>query len=122
MKAVNLFESFDKVVEHCSPRVISSVEDCYVKIAKVIGELPWHTHDNEDELFIIHNGSLVMEFEDESVHMKTGDVLLVEKGRKHRPVATDLCEVILVEKKSTAHTGTDDTHITRSIDEQLRPL
>lgn len=122
MIAKNIAESFAKLEELCSPRVISSVEDCYVKIAKVKGELPWHTHEDEDELFIIHSGSLVLEFEDRQIKMDPGDFYLVEKGKKHRPVAENICEVILIEKKTTAHTGNDDTDITRSIDEQLRPL
>jgi len=122
MKPMNINESFEKVLEYCSPRIISSVENCYVKIAKVIGELPWHVHEKEDELFIIHSGSLVMELENELIPLKEGDVYLVKKGTNHRPVATEVCEVILIEKKSTEHTGKTMSEITRSLDDQLRQL
>ena len=81
-----------------------------------------HKHENEDELFIIHKGSMILEIEGESVVLNQGDVFLVEKGKEHRPIAEDVCEVILIEKKTTSHTGSVDSDITRSIDEQLRPL
>lgn len=122
MNPTNIEKSFEKVEEFCSPRIISSVENCYVKVAKVIGVLPFHTHENEDELFIIHNGEMIMELENEKIPLKKGDIYLVEKGILHRPIAKEVCEVILIEKKTTAHTGGDDTEITRSIEEQLRPL
>ena len=60
MNPTNLDNSFDKVEEYCSPRIISSVENCYVKVAKVIGTLPFHTHEDEDELFIIHKGEMII--------------------------------------------------------------
>lgn len=122
MNPININESLEKIEEYCSPRVISSVENCYVKVAKVVGTLPWHIHDDEDELFIIHKGQMDMELETGLISLKEGDVFLVEKGVNHRPVAAEVCEVVLVEKKSTSHTGSEDTDITRTIDEQLRPL
>ncbi|XMB86801.1 cupin domain-containing protein [Mycoplasmatota bacterium WC44] len=122
MKVKNLSESFDKVEELCSPRIISSVGDCYVKIAKVQGVLPIHTHDNEDELFIVYKGNMILEVEGTQFNLNEGDVFLVEKGKMHRPIAKEVCEVLLVEKKTTLHTGSDDTNITRSIEDQLRPL
>ena len=122
MKPTNINESFEKVIEYCAPRVISSVENCYVKIAKVIGELPWHIHENEDELFIIHKGSLIMELENGSIPLNEGDVYLIEKGTNHRPIASEVCEVILIEKKTTEHTGKVDSEITKSLEDQLRPL
>lgn len=122
MNPINLENSFEKVVEYCSPRIISSVENCYVKVAKVIGTLPFHTHENEDELFIIHNGEMIMELEDKKIQLSKGDIYLVKKGIRHRAVAEEVCEVVLIEKKTTSHTGSDKTEITRTLSEQLRPL
>lgn len=122
MNKVNINESFLKVEEYCSPRVISSVEDQYVKIAKVYGTLPLHTHETQDELFIIHKGKMILEVEGIKHNLVTGDIFLVEKGKEHRPICDEVCEVILVEKKNTSHTGSKDTSITKSIDEQLKPL
>jgi mannose-6-phosphate isomerase-like protein (cupin superfamily) len=123
MKALNINESFKKINEFWSPRIISSVENCYVKLARVKGDdIPFHTHENEDELFIIHRGSLVLEFENSSIELNEGDVYLVEKGIAHKPVAKEVCEIILIEKKTTAHTGGNDVEMTRSLEEQMRPL
>ena len=122
MEAKNLDQSFLKINEYWSPRVISSVEDFYVKIAKILGEFPLHVHENEDELFMVHRGSMILEVEGESVVLQPGDVFLVEKGKKHRPIAADVCEIILIEKKSTAHTGDVESDHSKSIEDQLKPL
>jgi len=122
MEAKNLDRSFEKIDEYWAPRVICSIEDFYLKIAKISGEFTWHTHENEDELFIIHRGQMVLEIEDEKVGLKQGDVFLVQKGKRHRPVAKEECEIILLEKKTTAHTGDVVTAHTRSIEDQLRSI
>lgn len=105
-----------------APRVIAEVDDAYVKVAKVQGELTWHSHDDEDELFFVLQGRLRLEMEDRTVELGPGEMFVVPKGVRHNPVAEDECHLLLVEKKSTAHTGTEMTAKTRSIDDQLRPL
>ena len=108
--------------EHWSPRVVAEVDDSYVKVAKLQGSLAWHSHDNEDELFFILKGSLRIEMEDRAVELREGDAFVVPKGVRHHPVAEDECHVMLIERKSTLHTGTEVTDKTRSIAEQLRPV
>jgi mannose-6-phosphate isomerase-like protein (cupin superfamily) len=109
--------------EYWSPRVIAEVDDTYVKVAKVQGSLAWHSHENEDELFLILKGQLRIEMERSSVELREGEVFVVPKGvRHHNPVAEQECHILLVERKSTLHTGNVVTDKTRSIVEQLRPL
>ena len=123
MKTTNIYESFKKIDELCSPRIISSIENCYVKLVKMQGtDLPLHIHTDEDELFIMHKGSMILEVEDQKIELKEGDLFLVEKGKIHRPIAIDVCEVIIIEKKTTAHTGGYEGKMTKTIEEQLRPL
>ena len=93
-----------------------------MKVAKLQGSLAWHSHDNEDELFFILKGSLRIEMEDRAVELREGDAFVVPKGVRHHPVAEDECHVMLIERKSTLHTGTEVTDKTRSIAEQLRPV
>jgi mannose-6-phosphate isomerase-like protein (cupin superfamily) len=102
-----------------SPRVIGEVEDFYVKVAKVHGSLAWHAHDNEDELFLVLKGELRIEMRGTSVTLREGDMYVVPKGVEHNPVAENECHVLLIEKKSTLHTGNVVTDRTRSIEEQL---
>jgi mannose-6-phosphate isomerase-like protein (cupin superfamily) len=106
-----------------SPRVIGEVDEHYVKVAKVHGDLDWHSHANEDELFLVLHGRFRLEFEHgAAVELNEGDVYIVPKGVRHRPVAEQECLLMLFERKSTLHTGDTVTDRTRSIAEQLRPL
>lgn len=110
------------LTELWSPRVIAELDDSYVKVAKVHGTLAWHSHDDEDELFYILFGSLTIEMEDKTVVLREGDAFVVPKGVRHNPIAEHECHVMLIERKSTLHTGTEVTDRTRSVAEQLRPL
>ena len=110
------------LTELWSPRVIAEVDDSYIKVAKVHGVLAWHSHDNEDELFLILHGRLRIEMENGSVELNEGEMFVVPKGVRHNPVAEQECHVMLIERKTTLHTGTEQTSKTRSIEEQLRPI
>lgn len=118
---MNLKEEAKKVKDYFSPRIITEVNDQYVKIAKIKGEeIPWHNHKNEDELFYIIEGELLMEVESEpSLLLKKGDLFVVPKGVNHRVSSMEECIVMLVETKSTKHTGEVKSSITKSIDEQM---
>jgi mannose-6-phosphate isomerase-like protein (cupin superfamily) len=110
------------LTELWSPRVIGEVDDAYIKVAKVHGSLTWHAHDNEDELFYILKGRLRIEMEAGDVELGEGEMFVVPKGVRHNPIADEECHLLLIERKTTLHTGSDVTDKTRSIDEQLRPL
>jgi len=110
------------LTEHWSPRVIAELDDSYVKVAKVQGSLAWHSHDDEDELFYILKGSLRIEMEDRTVVLGEGEAFVVPKGVRHNPVAEHECHVMLIERKTTLHTGAEVTDRTRSVAEQLRSL
>ena len=120
--AINVAEQFARVTEHWSPRVIGRVNDQFVKVAKVKGELTWHAHDAEDELFLVMKGRLTIQFEDGEVTIGEGEFYVVPKGVRHNPVAEEECHLLLIERKSTLHTGEAVTEETRSIAEQLRPV
>jgi len=107
--------------EYWSPRVVGEVDDAYIKVAKVQGTLAWHSHENEDELFFILKGRLRIEMEQGAVELREGEMFVVPKGVRHNPVAEQECHVLLIERKSTLHTGDVVTEKTRSIAEQLRP-
>jgi len=110
------------LTELWSPRVIAEVDDAYIKVAKVHGSLAWHSHDNEDELFLILQGRLRIEMESGAVELDEGEMFVVPKGVRHNPVAEQECLLMLIECKTTQHTGDVVTEKTRSLAEQLRPL
>jgi mannose-6-phosphate isomerase-like protein (cupin superfamily) len=110
------------LTELWSPRVVGEVDDACVKVAKVHGSLAWHSHENEDELFVVLTGQLRIEMEMQTVVLNEGEMFVVPKGVRHNPVAERECCILLIERKSTKHTGDVVTEKTRSVAEQLRPL
>lgn len=119
LSATALSAAFDRVTDFWSPKVIGKVNDQLLKAAKLKGELVWHSHDGQDELFYIVKGSLIIEFEDGPVELLQGDFLTVPSGVRHNPVAAEECWILLIEPASTRHTGDEITPQTRSIEEQL---
>ena len=110
------------LTELWSPRVIAEVDDSYIKVAKVQGTFGWHTHADEDELFLILKGHLRIEMDDGPVELDEGEIFVVPKGVRHNPIAEEECHLMLIERKSTLHTGDVVTERTRSIAEQLRAV
>jgi len=117
----NLEEQLKGVMDYFTPKIIAEVNDQYVKIAKIKGQdIPWHNHENEDELFYILKGELLMEIENEPERaLQTGDVFVVPKGVNHRVSSEKECAVMLIETRSTKHAGKVESAITKSIEEQL---
>ncbi len=109
----------ESLSEYWSPKVIAQVDDAYVKVAKLRGSFVWHEHKDEDELFYILKGSLIMEYENKRVKLQTGELHVVPKGVKHNPIADDECLVMLIENKTTLHTGETNQSDSCSIEEQL---
>ena len=112
----------DSLTELWSPRVVAEVDDNYVKVAKVHGTFGWHRHEHEDELFLVLRGCLRIEMDADTVTLQEGELFVVPKGVRHNPSARDECLVMLIERKSTLHTGDVVNEQTRSLAEQLRPV
>ena len=105
---INLSDKAGLIKEHWHPYIVGELNENYVKIARIKGEFVWHSHEEEDELFFIIKGTLLMDFRNkETVTAKEGEVLIIPKGVEHRPRTQNDMEVIvmLVEPKSTLHTG-----------------
>ncbi|MBL8888326.1 MAG: cupin domain-containing protein [Phycisphaerales bacterium] len=103
---VNLDQAFAAFSDHWSPRIAADLNGQQVKLAKFKGEFVWHSHEHEDEMFLVHKGSFTMEFRDKRVELRAGEFLVVPRGVEHRPVAQDEVEVILFEPAATLNTGT----------------
>ncbi len=118
MKKVNLAAAFAAFSDHWSPKVAGDINDMQIKLVKVKGEFVWHHHDKEDELFLITKGSLPIRFRDHEVRLDAGEFLIVPRGVEHMPVATEECEIILLEPKTTLNTGNVVNE--RTVDELAR--
>ena len=105
MKTIDLREKFAAFSEHWSPRIVAELNGQHVKLVKLLGEFVWHHHDDEDELFLVHRGRLLMEFRDGVVELEAGEMIVVPRGVEHRPVAPEEVEIILFEPAGTLNTG-----------------
>lgn len=116
----NIDNLLNRISEFYSPKIIAEVNDQHVKLVKILGqEVPWHNHQEEDELFYILEGELFMEIENSPpFQMKEGDLFVVKKGVNHRVSSKAECKIMLIETNSTKHTGDIASSITKSIDQQ----
>ena len=117
---MNLKEKLSEITACFSPKIIGEVNDVFIKLVKIKGnKVPWHTHENEDELFYIVEGNLLFEIENrESFTMNKGDIFIVKRGINHRVSSKKECHIMLVENKTTLHTGEIVNEITKSIKKQ----
>ena len=116
--AVTLEKSFAQIENYWSPLIIGEMNDQFIKIAKVKGEFVWHNHEHEDEMFYIIKGQFLIEMEDNKVVLNKGDLFVVPKGIQHRPSAEQECWIMLIEPKTTEHTGKTVSAVTKSLDQQ----
>ena len=102
---INLKEKLSKFSEHWSPRIIAEMNDYQFKLVKIKGDFVWHNHDNTDEVFIVLEGEMKIEFKDKTVELKEGEIFVVPKGVEHKPYAEKECKIMLVEPKGVVNTG-----------------
>jgi mannose-6-phosphate isomerase-like protein (cupin superfamily) len=104
-RVVDLHERLSLFSEHWSPRVVARLNDYAVKVVKLKGEFVWHSHPETDELFLVVEGTLVIQLRDGDVVVGPGQLYVVPKGVEHRPVAEGDVSVVLVEPEGTVNTG-----------------
>lgn len=121
LEPTRIRDELDQVTQHWTPRVVGRVNDQYVKVAKLLGELVWHAHDKEDEMFLVVYGNLRIELEGgRDVSLAAGDFFVVPRGVRHNPVAAEEVGIVLIETVTTAHTGDVVVERTVPIERQLR--
>ncbi|MDH3232763.1 MAG: cupin domain-containing protein [Alphaproteobacteria bacterium] len=110
---VDLAEKFASFTEHWTPKIVGEMNGQFVKLAKLKGEFVWHRHQDEDEMFLVTKGRLKIRLRDrDDVELGPGEFFVVPKGVEHSPIADDEVHVVLLEPKSTAHTGNTDSEMT----------
>ena len=105
MKKINLASKYKKINEHWSPKVVAEMNDYQFKLAKIKHDFIWHSHEDTDETFIVIEGKISIEFEDETVELSEGEMIVVPKGKKHRPYADEEAKIMLIEPKGVRNTG-----------------
>ena len=103
--AINFEEKLAKFSEHFSPKIIAQMNDYYFKLVKFQGDFVWHSHADTDEAFIVLDGAMSIDFRDERVDLKKGEMFVVQRGTEHKPLADEECKILLVEPSGTINTG-----------------
>jgi mannose-6-phosphate isomerase-like protein (cupin superfamily) len=107
VEKINLAEKFALFADHWHPRIVAELNGQYVKLVKLTGEFIWHHHASEDELFLVVQGQLTIQFRSGDVQLGPGEMIVIPAGVEHRPVADEEVYVMLLEPKTTLNTGTE---------------
>lgn len=114
IKSINLQEKYKQISEHWSPKIIGELNGQLVKLAKISGEFVWHSHEYEDELFMVIKGKLFMDFRDRTEAIHEGEIIIVPKGVEHRPrTENEEVQIMLFEPASTINTGEVISNLTK---------
>jgi mannose-6-phosphate isomerase-like protein (cupin superfamily) len=116
MEKINLKEKLSKFSDHWSPKVIAEMNDYQFKLVKIQGEFVWHNHEDTDETFIVIEGEMKIEFENETLELNEGDMFVVPKGIEHKPWAENECKVMIIEPRGVLNTGSSESDLTASND------
>ena len=109
MSKVNLAEKFSQFDTYWDPKIVGELNGQHVKLVKLKGEFLWHHHDDEDEMFLVVKGALLIKFRDEDVVLNEGEFTIIPRGVEHMPVAEKEVHVLLFEPKGTLNTGNEET-------------
>ena len=113
MEKVNLAQKFSLFNDYCNPRIIGELNGQHVKAVKLKGEFVWHSHEHEDELFLVVKGKFNMELRDRTVTINEGEFFIVPRTVEHKPVAAEEVHILLFEPATTVNTGNIENEMTR---------
>ena len=119
MQKVNIAEKLSLFHDYCNPRIIGELNGQHVKAVKLKGEFVWHSHENEDELFLVIKGKFNMELRDKTVEINEGEFFIVLRGIKHKPIAAEEVHILLFEPATTLNTGDVQNELTRTVLEKI---
>ena len=112
MKKINLQSKYKKIKELWTPKVIAEMNDYQFKLAKIKDDFIWHQHNDTDEVFIVIEGTINIELEEETVELGAGEMIVVPKGKRHRPYAEAEAKIMLVEPRGVINTGDIESDLT----------
>ena len=105
MKKINLKSKFQEFTDQWSPKVIEEMNDYQFKLVKIENDFTWHKHDDTDETFLVIEGKMGIEFEDQTVELSEGEMIVIPKGKKHKPYADKEAKIMIIEPKGITNTG-----------------
>lgn len=103
--AINLSEKLAKIDAHWTPKIIAQMNDYYIKLVKIEDEFVWHSHPETDEVFLVIEGRMRIDFREGSVELEPGELVVVPRGAEHKPFTEQECKILLIEPVETVNTG-----------------
>tara|TARA_B100000953_G_scaffold60122_1_gene47764 strand:- start:608 stop:988 length:381 start_codon:yes stop_codon:yes gene_type:complete len=119
MKKINIKSKFEKFSDIWAPKVIAEMNNYQFKLVKIKNDFVWHQHEDTDEVFFVIEGKMNIEFEDSMVELNEGEMLVVPKGKKHKPFAENQAKIMLVEPKDVVNTGEQESELTAKNDDWI---
>ena len=119
-KVTNIEKCFDMFDDTFSPKIIAELNGQLVMLVRCEGDkVPWHTHANEDEMFLVIDGVLEVQEKNRSVTLHAGEMYIVERGVEHRVVPHGHVKLMLFEPAGIEHTGKVHAEITKGSFDRL---
>jgi mannose-6-phosphate isomerase-like protein (cupin superfamily) len=113
-KVINIDKCFEMFDDTFSPKIVGELNDQLVMLVRCEGDkVPWHTHENEDEMFFVLDGVLEVQESDRNVTLHSGELYIVGRGIEHRVVPQGHVKLLLFEPSGIEHTGRVETEITK---------
>jgi len=103
--AINLSQKFHKIDALWTPKIVAQMNDYYIKLVKIEDEFVWHSHPETDEVFLLIEGSMRIDFREGAVELSEGELVVVPRGKEHKPFAERECKILLIEPTETVNTG-----------------
>ena len=120
VQVVNIKEKLSLFKKYWNPKIVGELNDHKVQVVKLKGEFVWHHHDNEDELFLVIKGHLIIHFRDRDLHVNEGEFVIIPHPVEHKPEAPEEVHIILIETKNTLNTGNvTDSHLSAKNQEKI---
>ena len=109
---INLHDKLNKFSDLFAPKIVAQMNNYHFKLVKAHGDFVWHSHSDTDEVFLIIDGALTIEFRDGKVQLHAGEMFVIPKGVEHKPLAENECHLMLIEPAGTINTGDSTTELT----------
>jgi quercetin dioxygenase-like cupin family protein len=100
---ITLTAELDTLTEYWSQRVVAEANDNLFKVAKGVGSTHWHSHDDQDEVFLLVEGALTVQLRGRDVELRPGDLFVVPRGVEHRPVAQEEARFLIIGPSVTSN-------------------
>lgn len=110
---INIESKLSQFSDHWNPRIVANYNGNDVRVSKLKGDFTWHSQTDTDELFLVLEGALDIEFRGGIRHIGKGEMIVVPKGTEHRPFCEDECQVMVMDREGEPNAGANPSDLTR---------